>query len=197
MARIPAPRKLDERLGEFWSENPFRIQVEGHNLSGYERNRAFLNIDGTSFHDISVLTTADSTGDGRGVIAADLTGDGMQDLVVRQAGGGVLLLYENRFPKANWLSVRLRGTASNRWGIGARLVAEVGPAKLFRELFPRNGYSVQGPSHVHFGLAQATAVDRLTVYWPSGEVQQFTDVNANQKIVLTEGNADVHVRSPR
>ena len=50
----------------------------------------------------------------------------MLDLIVRQAGGGPLLLYENRMPRKNYLTVSLRGRASNRQGIGARLTAEVG-----------------------------------------------------------------------
>ena len=115
------------------STNPWDIVEQGHNLSAYERNRVFLNVQGRNFLDISYLTGADSDGDGRSVVAGDFRNDGRLDLVVRQVGGGPVLLFENQFPKAHYLTVSLRGTASNRLGIGARLTATVAG----RELTPR------------------------------------------------------------
>ena len=64
---VPAPAELDESLDEFWSSNPFKVS-ELHNLSGYERNRTYLNIRGENFVDISFITGADSDGDGRCVV---------------------------------------------------------------------------------------------------------------------------------
>jgi hypothetical protein len=58
-------------------------------------------------------------------VAADFRNTGRADLIVRQSGGGALYLYENRLPPAYHLTVTLRGSASNRRGIGARLTAEV------------------------------------------------------------------------
>src|SRR6185503_20260804 len=136
-------------------------------------------------------TGADSDGDGRSVVAADFNGDGMEDLIVRQAGGGAFLLFENRFPKAHWLEVSLRGTKSNTQGIGARIVAEVGSQKITRELFPVNGFKAQGPAHVHFGLDRIATVDRLTVTWPSGLVQEFKDLAGDRRVTISEGNAQV------
>jgi hypothetical protein len=43
------------------------------------------------------------------------------------------------------------------------------------------------PAIAHFGLGDATRVDRLAVRWPSGLVQQLADVPADQHIVVTEG----------
>lgn len=171
-------------------ENPFLFGSigSGYNLSGYERNRVYLNVEGSDFDDISALTAADSDGDGRAVVAADFNGDGREDLLVRQAGGGPLLLFENRFPKRHWLKVSLRGTQSNSHGIGARLVAAVAGRNIVRELYPVNGFMAQGPTYVHFGLGAATQVDDLTVRWPSGLVERFKDVKADQHLVLTEPN---------
>jgi hypothetical protein len=172
-------------------ENPFQIAAQGRSLSGYERNRIFLNARGQAFYEISGLTGADSDGDGRGVVASDLNGDGMEDLLVRQAGGGSLLVFENRFSKSHWLEVSLRGDKSNRLGIGARLVVEVGPQKLVRELYPYDSFKSQSPARVHFGLGRATKVDRLTISWPSGLVQELTDLSADRHIRVREGNGEV------
>ena len=185
-ATVPLPGKLDASLGEFWVTNPWQIVAHGHNLSCYERNRVFLNVRGKDFLDISYLTGADSDGDGRAVVAADLRNTGMLDLIVRQAGGGALLLFENRLPRKNYLTVSLRGQESNRQGIGARLTAVVQGQKLVRELYPANGYYAQAPNSVHFGLAEAEAVESLTIRWPSGKVQTLTTLAGNRHVVIDE-----------
>jgi hypothetical protein len=186
---VPAPGMVDRSLGEFWVTNPWDIVDQGHNLSAYERKRAFLNVRGKGFLDISFLTGADSDGDGRSVVAGDFRNDGRLDLVVRQVGGGPVLLFENRFPKAHYLTVSLRGRASNRLGIGARLTASVSGHDLTRELYPQNTFHSQMPSRVHFGLGDAGRLDRLTVRWPSGTVQTFDDLAADRHVVITEDRA--------
>jgi enediyne biosynthesis protein E4 len=202
-AKVPAPGKIDPALGEFWVDNPWDIVENSHNLSAYERKRAFLNVPGPDggrdFLDISRLTGADGDGDGRSVVAADFRNNGQLDLVVRQVGGGALLLYENQLLRRHYLKVSLRGTRSNRLGIGARLVANAGGRQLVREQYPLNSYRSQMPSVVHFGLGDATKVDRLTIRWPSGREQVLTDLPADRHIVVDEGEegaAAVEVVTP-
>ncbi len=191
MAICPAPIKPDERLKDWWVENPWQIAAKGKSLSGYERNRIFLNARGKEFFEISGLTSgADSDGDGRAVVACDVTGDGMQDLFVRQSGGGTLLLFENGFPKTHWLEVSLRGKQSNSLGIGARVVAEAGSQKFVRELYPANSFKSQAPAHVHFGLGKNPKIDRLTITWPSGLKQEFKDVAVDRHLRITEGDSE-------
>lgn len=196
-ALIPAPRKADSRLKDWWVENPWRITTQGKSLSGYERNRVFLNSQGRTFYEISALTGADSDGDGRSVVSTDFNNDGMEDLIVRQAGGGPVLVFENKFPKANWLKVTLRGTQSQRQGVGARLVSTVGNRKIVRELYPSHGFKAQGSGYAHFGLGTATEVGQLTVTWPSGRIQEFNRVPANSEVRITEGSAEIQIRNPQ
>ncbi len=185
-ATVPAPGKVDDKLHEFWVENPWQIVAMGNNLSAYERNRAFLNVKGEHFLDISHLTGADSDGDGRAVVAADFRNTGMLDLLVRQAGGGPLLLFENRLPKKHSLQVSLRGSKSNRQGVGARLTAEAGGQKQVRELYPACSFMSQAPNVAHFGLGDAATVDRLTIRWPSGRVQELRGLRADRHVVVHE-----------
>ena len=185
-ATVPLPGDLDPNLNEFWVSNPWQIVAQGHNLSCFERNRAYLNVGGTEFLEISHLTGADSDGDGRAVVAADFRNVGMMDLLVRQVGGGPLLLFENRLPRKSYLMVSLRGTNSNRQGIGARLTATVNGRKIVREMYPANGFQSQSPNQVHFGLSDETTVDSLTIRWPSGKTQVLKDLKANRHIVVHE-----------
>ena len=161
---------------------------EGHNLSAFERNRTFLNVGGKHFIDVSYLTSADSQGDGRAVVAGDFRNTGQMDLAVRQIGGGPFLLFENRFPKRNYLKISLLGKDSNRLGIGARIIAQVGDLKITREMFPVNSYQSQAAAIVHIGLNQATAVDRLDIRWPSGEAYSFKNVRGNRHILVREAH---------
>ena len=181
------PGAVDESLDEFWEGNPWNIVRQGHNLSAFERNRVYLNVGGKEFVDVSGISGADSDGDGRAAVAADFRNCGMPDVIVRQVGGGPLALYENRFPQTHYLTVSLRGTTSNRRGIGARLTAEVAGRKIVRELYPANTYASQAPAQVLFGLANDTKIDRLTVRWPSGLTQELTDLKVDRHVVIEEG----------
>jgi hypothetical protein len=189
-AKVQQPGKLDESLGEFWVENPWDIVSQGHNLSAYERKRTFLNVrdpqGGRNFLDISYLTGADGDGDGRSVVAGDFRNVGKLDLILRQTGGGPLILYQNNFPQKHYLKVSLRGSKSNRFGIGARLVATVKGQPIVREMFPLNSYRSQMPNIVHFGLGDADRVEQLTIRWPSGKVQELTNLAGDRHIVIDE-----------
>jgi hypothetical protein len=167
-------------------ENPWDIISQGHNLSAYERKRAFLNVRGRDFLDISALTEADGDGDGRSVVAGDFRNNGQLDLILRQSGGGPVLLYENRFPRRHYLEVSLRGRSSNRLGVGARLTAVVRGQSLVREMYPINSFRSQMPNIVHFGLGESTQVEKLTIRWPSGREQHLSNLAADRHIIVDE-----------
>jgi hypothetical protein len=190
------PNKLDPTLGEFWVDNPWEIVLKGHNLSAYERKRIYWNAQGKNFLDISHLTHADDDGDGRCAVAADFRNNGQMDVLTRNVGGGVLRIYENHFPKRHYLEVTLRGTKSNRQGIGSRLVAYAGGKQVVREMFPHNTFHSQLPNIAHFGLGDNTKVERLSIRWPSGLTQELTDLAADQHIVVTEGESTVEQAVP-
>lgn len=191
----PQPGALDDELGEFWVDDPWKI-MQSHNLSCFERNLLFLNRNGEAFFNIGVVSGTDSDGDGRSVVAADFRNEGRMDLVVRQVGGGSILIYENRLPVRHYLKVTLRGQTSNRLGIGARLTAHVGERRIVRDMFPRNSYRSQMPNLVHFGLADSDRVDRLHIRWPSGSEQTLENLAADRHVVITEGRGDVELAIP-
>lgn len=189
----PALGELDTKRGEFWLENPW--QQDDHNLSSYERNRVLLNRNGNRLLDVSHLTTADSDSDSRAVITGDFTGDGMPDVLVRSVGGGALRLFENRWPKTHWLRVSLRGVKSNSLGLGAKLKFHLGKKVVWRDLNPLCSYQSQMPAEILLGLGSVERVDRITVFWPSGETGHYNSLPANRHVVLTEGHSDWKVFS--
>ena len=186
LSQLEAIGEIDEEAGEFWTKNPFQMPNERENLSSFERNRTFLNLDGNSFIDVSFASGADIDSDSRSVVAADFNRDGATDLLVGSVGGGSLRLFLNRFPKANFSRIRLEGSGSNRAGIGARLTATVEGPKLIRDLFPQNGFMGQGPAEIILGLGDAKVIDRLEVRWPSGKTQIYKNLAANRYFLLKE-----------
>jgi hypothetical protein len=44
---------------------------------------------------------------------------------------------------------------------------------------------------VHFGLGDATRIDRLEIEWPSGETQELTDLEGDRHVVIQEGASNV------
>ncbi|MBI2191331.1 MAG: CRTAC1 family protein [Planctomycetes bacterium] len=177
---------VDREGGEFWVSNPWKFEGEDFNLSMFENNCVFLNRSGKKFANISYLTGADLDSDTRSVAVGDFNHDGMPDILVRNIGGGPVRVFLNEFPKKNYLTVSLRGTRSNRQGIGARLICKAGGRRLVRDLFPENSFYSENPDEVTFGLGDLPAVDSLTILWPSGRVQELSQVGVNQRLVVTE-----------
>jgi hypothetical protein len=186
LSLIDSIGELDTEAGEFWVKNPFLMPTERANLSAFERNRTFLNLDGQSFLDVSFASGADIDSDSRSVVAADFNRDGATDLLVGSVGGGPLRLFLNRFPPANYARVNLQGEASNRRGIGARLTATVGGRKIVRDIFPHNGFMGQGATELVIGLGSAEVIDRLEVRWPSGKIQSYLNLKGNGDFLLKE-----------
>jgi len=182
-----APGKVDEAAGEFWMENPWKVGE--HNLSAYERNRVLLNVANGAdrqFIDVSHLTTADIDSDSRGIVTGDFNGDGMPDAIVRSSGGGPLRVFENRWPQQNWITLALRGVQSNSLGLGARVHIRAGGKSIWRELYPHCSYLSQQPASISTGLGAASRIESLTIYWPSGHVQTFKDVEPNRFLRIQE-----------
>ena len=65
----------------------------------------------------------------------------------------------------------LRGTRSNRSAIGAEVRVHWDGQEQLQQVFGGSGYSAQNQRPLHFGLGEATEIDRAVIRWPSGEVQ--------------------------
>ncbi len=131
---------------------------------------------------------------GRSLAAADIDNDGRVDLLFTNNGDAPDLLH-NGTAGGNALVVRLVGThpstrsgqGSNRSAIGARLTLTAGALTQTREVKAGSSYLSQSDLRQHFGLAAATAVDRIEIRWPSGQRETVSNLAANQVVTITEG----------
>ncbi|MFQ5723362.1 MAG: CRTAC1 family protein [Terriglobia bacterium] len=131
---------------------------------------------------------------GRGLAAADYDNDGDLDFLVTTNRGPVLLLRNDGGARHHWLRVRLRGTKSNRQGIGAQVRLQAGDLRLFAEMQLGGSYLSQHFHELHFGLGERTRIDRLEVLWPSGVRQEFQNLPANQLVEIVEGGPQAGLR---
>ncbi len=124
----------------------------------------------------------------------DYDGDGDLDLFVARTRNEsqVNAFYSNDGNSNHWLTLDLRGTASNAAAIGAkvraRAVVNGSPVWQLRVVEGQSGYCGQN-LQLHFGLLDAASVDSLVVEWPSGNVETFTGVAADRHLVVVENDS--------
>lgn len=167
------------------------IFVSNHNFVTYSNQMYRNNGDGT-FTDVGVSLGLSGMwmGDYFGVGWADYDLDGDVDLF---AAGHIdkYNLFRNDMGEtlpANYLVVTLEGTVSNMNAIGATVRADAGPLSLTRFVFGGQGIHDFHDFALHFGLYDQNTVSNLEVAWPSGLVQNFGPIPANQHIHIIEGD---------
>ncbi|MBM4094859.1 MAG: CRTAC1 family protein, partial [Planctomycetes bacterium] len=142
---------------------------------------------------------SDSCGDGmlakfssRGAAVDDLDGDGDLDVVVLNSRDRPTILknlLQERGCHNHWLRVALRGTRSNRDGVGARVHVVAQDLVLVDEVHSGRGYQSHWGSQLHFGLGPRARVDRIEVHWIGGGVDVLTDVPADRLVTVRQSAA--------
>jgi hypothetical protein len=126
----------------------------------------------------------------RGLALGDLDNDGKVDAVVSHLNEPVVVL-RNVVPTdgRHWVGLRLAG-AKNADVVGARVVLESAGGRQTKFAKGGGSYASTNDPRMLFGLASDTKIDRVTVYWPSGKVQEVKGVGPDAYWVLTEGEPD-------
>ncbi len=123
---------------------------------------------------------------GRGSAYVDIDGDGDLDVVLTANGGPARLFRNEGGSRNKGVRLILKGKASNRDAIGARLTLKVGDRESRRQLFPAMGYLSSVELPVTFGLGTRARADSLTIIWPSGQVTEAKDLEAGETYLVDE-----------
>jgi enediyne biosynthesis protein E4 len=116
----------------------------------------------------------------RGAAFGDLNNDGSIDVVTTILGGRPQV-FMNRASTGHWLTITLRGTRSNRDGLGARVLVD----GQTRFATTAGSYESANDKRIHFGLGAAKTA-KVEVFWPSGEHQVLNDVAVDQFLEVRE-----------
>src|SRR5262247_3843115 len=160
-----------------------------HANSPYKQQRLlFWNLRNGTFLDLSSRAGAGIADrrSSRGSALGDLDNDGSLEIVVNNMNDTPSLL-KNYGERKNWILIKLIGKKSNRSGIGARVTVVTGKMKQMNETRSGDSYISQNDLRLHFGIGDATRVERVEILWPSGRKESFENLKANQIVTLEEG----------
>jgi hypothetical protein len=152
------------------------------------RLRVFRNCGAKGFEDVTKalkLQDLDLSG-AKALIAADVDGDGAEDLVVARGGMAPLVLHNVGGNQNHSLRIALTGLADNKSALGTKVEVLANGSKQKFEVAGSSGYLSQGSTDILVGLGKADHVDVVRMVWPTGVPQDEIDVAATKPLVLQE-----------
>lgn len=154
-----------------------------------EPNAVLRNLGNGKFQDVSA--TAGNAFQipalHRGSAVGDLDNDGRMDVVVSVLNGPAKFFHNITKNNNHWILLQLRGTKSNRMGIGAQIkLTTPDERQQFNEVTTSVGYASSSDSRVHFGLGASNIATQIDVTWPSGIRQTLRNVQADRVVTIAE-----------
>jgi hypothetical protein len=149
------------------------------------------------------VNVSDRAGDGlavrrssRGAGFDDLDNDGDVDVVVLNSRAGPTVLRNDSDTGNHWIQIRLRGTKTNRDGVGAHVRVVAGDLVLLDEVHSGRGYQSHYGTRLHFGLGRHATVDRVEVRWIGGGTDRIENLAVDRLWTITEGRSEASEGAP-
>lgn len=158
----------------------------GHLPNGelVEENQAFRN-NGEGAFALAPQWGLGSTASGRGMVMADLDGDGDLDIVVNNLRS-FAQLFENQLCGGSGLEVDLAWPAvENSHAIGAQLRLHTNQGVLERDLRASGSYLSGDATRIHFGVPAGAHLQSLDIIWPDGALSTVKPIAAGAHVVVT------------
>ena len=160
-------------------------------------NRMFLNENGNRFLEVTYSGGFGHLQKGHGVSFGDFDNDGDQDIFELLGGAyeGDLAsnaLFLNPGNENSWITIDLKGTQSNRFGVGAKikLTCELtsGETQVFHKVVGSGSSFGANSLRAEIGLGKTKVIKEILVKWPCRDQSEskLLDVKVNQVIQIDE-----------
>jgi hypothetical protein len=192
-----------------------QLPTDAHEASRRPQGAALRSDGGPRFNEVAERSGISDVYNGRGIAVADYNHDGYLDLYIANQGAPSCFYVnqtgswstESPSPPRGFLRLRLVGRtdqgitvgdrvfASTADAVGARVTLETATGKQIREVQGGMGFASQSEHALHFGVPDVSAVERITIQWPSGRTQEFAGDAAralvNRHTCIVEGGDEV------
>ena len=157
--------------------------------ASYRQRKILFENAGGHFRDVTAMSGESLSVPevSRGLAIGDYDNDGDLDALISNCGDRAVLLRNEGGNRNSWLQVSLTGKKSNRNGIGATVTVRVGDTRLVRQVTAAGSYLSAHDYRAHFGLAEFKDKVTVTVAWPTGLREIFTNISPRQEVRLEEG----------
>jgi len=150
-----------------------------------EGNLFFRNEGALQFSDVSSEWGVQGLTMSYDSAVADFDRDGDLDFVVTNLEDPPTV-YRNNSQDHQRVLLSLKGKAMNPMGMGATVTIETDSGIQTRCVSRNGGYVGSDEALLHFGLGEESVINRLTVKWPSGNVQKIDAIPAGNWVTITE-----------
>ena len=153
-----------------------------------QRNQLFRNVGRGRLRHITELVGGPLLVEksSRGAAFGDFDNDGDTDVLISELEDLPTLL-RNDTRGNRWITIALEGTKSNRSAIGAKVTIEAGGRRQVAEVRSGGSYLSHNDRRVHFGLGDATTVERVSIRWPLGAIEDAKQLAADRFYTAREG----------
>lgn len=189
VARSPVTQAPSAAYENGWNALNQFIREE-YSWNGREPNVLHVR-RGDRYFDFSGVSGLDYPEDSRSFAITDFDGDGRPDIILKSRIGPQVRILQNDCAESNRsIALRLRGTKSNRDGIGARIRVD----HQTKWLDAGSGFLSQHSKELIFGLGDSHSAKHVEIKWPSGVVQEFSNLDAGTRYLIVEGSADLETK---
>jgi hypothetical protein len=153
-------------------------------------NQFFVNNQGTSFTNAtSLVGLADDDTETYMVATGDFNNDGYPDFVTNNKVPDESNLWQNVGGGNHYIGITLEGVIANKNGIGSSIHCYAGGQHYYRQTKCGENFTAQNSGKEIFGLGAVDFVDSLVVYWNSGTIDRYYQLESDHYYNFREGTS--------